>query len=1049
MAYNKKILLALAGLLFVFILVGSAKASTSDYEPSPDKIKGQEPFDFDIKNDYNVEWYKFSTLTKSKWIIAIQNLDSSNRDFNLSLLIDNANIDLNKINNIELEEWKNISYSSSLVTFLNITIYPQYNESNATCSSFGFSDHNTTNCLTTDEVFNSTVATTEWNVEWKKTQNRLAKEQDNQKVNDHYGEINIPKANSKIKAETFNGTKYFRLQFHKPIENQENGFGSSIDLSIESEGFNYHPVDLALCTNSLDITIDENNGTNFTSMVFNGSFGIVLDSSAWTLTQYVVVDNQSTSPTELEFNVSEPITARSRWFINGNLSADLPRTIKIYFDGASCTGDEVNIQGYDSRFAINSTDDVQAYAVINDGGFKNAVNGKGFRLGGNANTAGFGVFNTKGIDLDGTDDFFCIDEANTTSGTIQQNGITLEFWIKPDSLWNDAGGRKDIAGISDSGAANKLLIDYDRVAGKLSADWQGATSGTISSAALSLLQDRWYHIAATHGDNTFKLYLDGILQAEGTFNGAMGGDVDRLFFGGKVDACTGGAVENDNDAQFDEIRFTHAVLEPLDFAFRPNASLISNGTVVAQNNNPLFALLDTPVNNSNLTDTTPLLQWLNSTDPDVPATLTYDLTVYNETESVYVNLSIAEGVNFTNMTIAPALLDGIYFWGVNVSDGTDVNVSANRTFTIDTTPPDNPIIHPQNITYKANSTLQQLNFSVKDKLVTHSQHSFNLGANVSTNDNTTFIGNVGSSNTIYLYTNDTAGNLNESSVSFHINNIMILANFSVDKSTIAERQTIIIDVDAIDPEGNISNVTIQVSTPAGVVNHTTSDLSPGDTFQLVLEGNRTDLVGTYNVNAFMGYDFHDEALNVSNLSFMVTGSSGGGSGIAASGGGGGGGSSAITISNVTGLPDITRIDRLVFFFFQDKILFQEGITLNKVVEECKIDNNFNCLFEDNFVGLERSIVRPKGFFETIEANLTIFLEGGEVITIDPVKLSIYNLGFSFEFGVGAITDDPGQTIKIPLLAIVAVVLLISGFFLIKSKKRKNFWSQVKFFKSIK
>lgn len=132
-----------------------------------------------------------------------------------------------------------------------------------------------------------------------------------------------------------------------------------------------------------------------------------------------------------------------------------------------------------------------------------------------------------------------------------------------------------------------------------------------------------------------------------------------------------------------------------------------------------------------------------------------------------------------NWTILP---DDTYVYDVLVTDTSNrKNTTGTRTITIDTTPPDLTIGHPQNVNYSRNISLP-LNLTATDALRLVEQCWFNLdgGTNFSIPNclNTTFNTSQGY-HTLYLFSNDTVDNLNNSeNITFFVDSIFPLISFS-------------------------------------------------------------------------------------------------------------------------------------------------------------------------------------------------------------------------------------------------------------------------------
>ncbi|RLD26423.1 MAG: hypothetical protein DRI75_11750, partial [Bacteroidetes bacterium] len=101
------------------------------------------------------------------------------------------------------------------------------------------------------------------------------------------------------------------------------------------------------------------------------------------------------------------------------------------------------------------------------------------------------------IDFDGIDDNITFNDNYDFSGA-----FSMELWIKPSSLT----GTQSIISKRD---ANSLTSGYDLklVNSTLSFNWN--SSGSLSSP-YSLGSNKWYHIAVTFDNTTYRLYIDGV-----------------------------------------------------------------------------------------------------------------------------------------------------------------------------------------------------------------------------------------------------------------------------------------------------------------------------------------------------------------------------------------------------------------------------------------------------------------------------------------------------------------------------------------------------------
>jgi len=157
------------------------------------------------------------------------------------------------------------------------------------------------------------------------------------------------------------------------------------------------------------------------------------------------------------------------------------------------------------------------------------------------------------------------------------------------------------------------------------------------------------------------------------------------------------------------------------------------------------------------------------------------------------------------------------------------------------------IDEPQNTSYT--STTLSLNFTIEggnDTIL----YSLNLGENTTITGNTTFIGNEGSNNTLYLYVNDSAGNLNQSTVSFHIDTIT---------------PSLFID----QPKGTYDSLNVNLSLNFTVTENDTIWFNLNLGINTTITGNTTFIAKPGASTLFLYVNDSAGNLNQSNVSFYV------------------------------------------------------------------------------------------------------------------------------------------------------------------------------------
>ena len=193
-----------------------------------------------------------------------------------------------------------------------------------------------------------------------------------------------------------------------------------------------------------------------------------------------------------------------------------------------------------------------------------------------------------------------------------------------------------------------------------------------------------------------------------------------------------------------------------------------------------------------------------------------------------------------------SLIDGVYNWWVNVFDqANNQATSENNTVTIDTTNSLVQITYPQAIAYTTN--VSALNYTVSDTNLNTCWYSLNLGAtntSVTCGTNLTGLTSNEGSNTWKVWANDSAGNVNSSSVTFTKDTLTPLVQFVANtepNNSQLNRRNIYINVTATDV--NLNNITINVYSTMGIYSWATTAASPNtQNFTITLDG-------TYYFNA--------------------------------------------------------------------------------------------------------------------------------------------------------------------------------------------------------
>lgn len=683
-----KFVLMMCGLITIIFLVTALQL-----------VEAQE-FSTETKNDFKVEWFNTKAdLTSDEWVIAIQNLDENNaRDFNLNFLMEDIEYNVHGITITGLYEWKNISYKRTIVQEVDKFVYPEWNTANTTsCNSIGYINFNTTNCVTTIKDYDISYEDAT-KLDWKKTKNRILREENEGQLKENYPAINIPKLNSKQKDATVNGTKYFKLTYDKPIEKTTGGYGSDFNLLLESQGFTYHPFVFTGWNFKKDLDC---NGLNFNCSKQNMRFyqNITFDFSdilTGNLTKELRFTRRAAndSETEIGFTIVNNGTdwANITWtlqginynysFYYGNASAEKS---SLYGTGGEHYPNEATIALYhfDSDYTDASPNGYDATGI----GTSFVTECLGFYMGGCVLTDGStdlvnlttGVTNADWDLGDSGKSFTLIIYINASGASSNANLATR---------WHHASGDRSWIFGADDIATEELRMRVSNDGTNTIASNGFLGGGTFFMKQIAFVFD--------NPNNELRTYVDGG-QVPVTVAKATNVHPSNLAISIIGDDGDGAGC---NECYFDEVWYLEVPMN--ESSLIPSGVSFTEGARQSFNSAPSQPLLASPLNASTIGDKTPQMEWFNSTDSDDDA-VSYSIEVWNDTlmtQFAYLNVSISEqGINQTNVTIPTDLLDGDYFWRVNATDGTLSSAySENFTFTIQTLPTvTTPVISPATI----------------------------------------------------------------------------------------------------------------------------------------------------------------------------------------------------------------------------------------------------------------------------------------------------------------------------------------------------------------
>lgn len=212
------------GIILTVIILGVIYLPHNEYSAIPESSS----------TNFTVTFYNCNFgLTEHSCYDDIQNLEGVGRVFNLSFLFFNTSYSAN-LTEIKAVYEKKIMLREfpvyGMIT-INETRY-NYSEFNLTGVITNYTYSYTTPIQTGTEIKNIT--------EWKDMTGKIV-EKNADRVKHNFGQINIPKFNSKATVddfgniETINGTKTFLIIWTTPIVKSESGWGSSGQIVIVDE----------------------------------------------------------------------------------------------------------------------------------------------------------------------------------------------------------------------------------------------------------------------------------------------------------------------------------------------------------------------------------------------------------------------------------------------------------------------------------------------------------------------------------------------------------------------------------------------------------------------------------------------------------------------------------------------------------------------------------------------------------------------------------------------------------------------------------------------
>lgn len=137
-------------------------------------------------------------------------------------------------------------------------------------------------------------------------------------------------------------------------------------------------------------------------------------------------------------------------------------------------------------------------------------------------------FGTTSAYFDGTGDYLTFPATqNTAFGT---GDFTIEFWVNPSTQVNTYPGL-----FGNQSFTTNSFVAYERHATystKFSVFCYNYSSGAaILVSTTSVSTNTWYHIAITRSGSTFRLFVNGTVEATATFSGSVDGGVPLKYIG--------------------------------------------------------------------------------------------------------------------------------------------------------------------------------------------------------------------------------------------------------------------------------------------------------------------------------------------------------------------------------------------------------------------------------------------------------------------------------------------------------------------------------------
>lgn len=587
--------------------------------------------------------------------ISVQNMLGYERDINISTILSNTDFDISKVSNVVFYEWKNISHEVS--------------HSESFCNPYDEVLANTTihhtNCTTIS------YTTEKYYPDWKESMMQWFKRTSNE-YRENMGMINIPKYDSKNKGDTFNGTKYFRIEFDTPPTKITTGWGSTGKMAMEIDGYEYHPwwnVSYAYRMN-----ISCTSMTDGTPLIINGSGGFEIAGNqqlVWTYcygdgtalyyndeTDYVVANDTMQLPFEVESGDGTSYSPTGVW--DGHLMVQ-------HLEESSGVATDSSEYGNDMSLRNTPTQNIP-------GKFGTAYNFSG------------GTSNPDHLNI--------------------SDNPTLDTTAYTQILWHKGIETNNRCVLEKSVGRYFMLSDDGGCSGKWIVGWSNG-GGEYVCADVEMNDDRWYMVVSRFENDNLSLFINGSLVTSLDPPSNAETNNDEMTLGGRTDVAP-----NSYQGIIDEFRFINATVSDayISEIWNNAQGVAGYGDLAAQEETSgLVVTLSSPADSAeeefegitivcNASSTTTLINaslWTNTTGT----------WARNQTTSL---TGTTDSATFTLNYVR----HGSYKWNCEVwDDDSDMEYAiANRTFSvigyiIDSTDADNTTIEGERIRYNINMTV--------------------------------------------------------------------------------------------------------------------------------------------------------------------------------------------------------------------------------------------------------------------------------------------------------------------------------------------------------